>query len=202
MDVNRFKDELIELLPKLRSRAIALTGSTAAADDLVQETLLRAWRFRDGFQQGSNLIAWVYRIQRNTFFTTAAAQKKTVQDVDGRHAAELTCQPDQEWRLRFGELMKALRRLAPEAREALLLVVAEGQSYEAAAEVAGCPVGTMKSRVNRARAQLAELMNEEPIRHGRRANGAAQAERRASSPPSTTVSAGSWGAGAPTASAA
>lgn len=159
MDTNQFKAELVALLPKLRGHAMALTGSSAAADDLIQDTMVRAWRFREGFQEGSNMGAWVNKILRNTFYTTAVAQKHVVQDVDGKYAAQLSCKPEQEWRVKYGELMSALRLLTPEARDALLLVVAEGMSYEEAAEVAGCPVGTMKSRVNRARERLAELID-------------------------------------------
>jgi RNA polymerase sigma-70 factor (ECF subfamily) len=159
MDTNLFKAELVALLPKLRGHAMALTGSASAADDLIQDTMVRAWRFREGFQEGSNMSAWVNKILRNTFYTAAVAQKHVVQDVDGKYAAQLSCKPEQEWRVKYGELMSAIRLLTPEARDALLLVVAEGMSYEEAAEVAGCPVGTMKSRVNRARERLAELID-------------------------------------------
>jgi RNA polymerase sigma-70 factor (ECF subfamily) len=157
MDTNAFKSELIALLPKLRGHAMALTGSSSAADDLIQDTMVRAWRFRDSFQDGSNMAAWVHRILRNTFYTNTAAERRVVQDVDGVHAAKLTCGPDQEWRVKYGELLAALQKLTAEARDALLLVVAEGLSYEEAAEIVGVPVGTLKSRVNRARERLAEL---------------------------------------------
>lgn len=159
MDTNVFKSELIALLPKLRAHAIGLAGSSAAADDLIQDTMVRAWRFRDSFQEGSNMAAWAHRILRNTFYTTVVAERRTVQDVDGIHAAQLTCAPDQEWRVKYGELLGALTKLTAEARDALLLIVADGMSYEEAAEVAGVPVGTMKSRVNRARERLAELVD-------------------------------------------
>ncbi|HEY3694229.1 sigma-70 family RNA polymerase sigma factor [Phenylobacterium sp.] len=159
MDTNLFKAELVALLPKLRGLAMVLTGSAAAADDLVQDTMVRAWRFREGFQEGSNMAAWVNRILRNTFYTAAAARRNVVQDVDGKYAAQLSCKPEQEWRVKYGELLSALRLLTPEAREALLLVAAEGLSYEEAAGVVGCPVGTLKSRVNRARERLAELID-------------------------------------------
>lgn len=155
---DNFRDELIALMPRLRRYAMALTGSSAEADDLVQDSLVRAWRFREGFQQGSNLNAWAHRIVRNTFYTSAQSRRNTVQDVDGKYAAQLSCNPDQEWRLQYGELLSALDKLTDDARDALLLVVAADMSYEEAAEIAGCPVGTMKSRVNRARERLAELV--------------------------------------------
>lgn len=153
-----FRQDLLALIPKLRGHAMALTGSSAEADDLVQDALVRAWRFRDGFREGSNLSAWVNKILRNTFYTTTLTKKNTVQDVDGWHASQLTCEGEQEWRMKYADLMRAMQKLSAEARDALLLVVGEGLSYEEAAEISGCPVGTMKSRVNRARERLAELV--------------------------------------------
>jgi RNA polymerase sigma-70 factor (ECF subfamily) len=182
MDTNQFKAELLALLPKLRGHALALTGSRAAADDLIQDTMVRAWRFREGFQEGSNMAAWVNKILRNTFYTAAVAQKNTVQDVDGLYAAQLSCGPEQEWRVKYGELMSALQLLTTEARDALLLVVAEGLSYEEAAEVAGCPVGTMKSRVNRARERLAEMIDVDLPKANQRAAARAASLRGAPRP--------------------
>jgi RNA polymerase sigma-70 factor (ECF subfamily) len=152
-----FRDEVVALIPPLRGYAIALTRSSAEADDLVQDALVRAWQFRSGFKVGTNLKAWLYKILRNTFYTQAEKRRRTVQDVDGKYAAQLTCDADQEWRLVYDELLSALGQLSPDTRDALLLVVAAGLTYEEAADVAGCAVGTMKSRVNRAREKLAEL---------------------------------------------
>lgn len=163
-----FKDQLVAMIPRLRGHAMALTRSSAEADDLVQDALVRAWRFRDGFQPGGNLNAWMNTILRNTFYTSSVARRNTVQDVDGQFAAQLSCDPDQEWRVKYGELMHALTMLTAEARDALLLVVAEGLSYEEAAKISGCPVGTMKSRVNRARERLAELVDSDLPRAGQR----------------------------------
>jgi RNA polymerase sigma-70 factor (ECF subfamily) len=123
----------------------------------VQDALVRAWQFRAGFRVGTNLKAWLYKILRNTFYTQSVKRRRTVQDVDGKLAAQLTCNPDQEWRLVYDELLEALTHLSPDTRDALLLVVAAGLTYEEAADVAGCAVGTMKSRVNRARERLAKL---------------------------------------------
>jgi RNA polymerase sigma-70 factor (ECF subfamily) len=81
-----FKDEIVALIPKLRAYAISLTGSSAEADDLVQEALMRAWSFRNSFEPGTNGKAWLYRILRNTFYTAAAKRRGTVQDIDGRPA--------------------------------------------------------------------------------------------------------------------
>jgi RNA polymerase sigma-70 factor (ECF subfamily) len=152
-----FRDEVISLIPPLRGYAIALTRSSTEADDLVQDALVRAWQFRSGFRVGTNLKAWLYKILRNTFYTQSERRWRTVQDVDGKLAAQLTCNPDQEWRLVYDELLEALGHLSKDTRDALLLVVAAGLTYEEAAEITGCAVGTMKSRVNRARERLAKL---------------------------------------------
>jgi RNA polymerase sigma-70 factor (ECF subfamily) len=134
-----------------------LTRSSVDADDLVQDALVRAWQFRSGFRMGTNLKAWLYKILRNTFYTQVEKRRATVEDVDGRLAASLSCEPDQEWRIAYDELLDALQLLSQDTRDALLLVVAAGLTYEEAAEISGCAVGTMKSRVNRARERLAQL---------------------------------------------
>lgn len=149
------------LIPQLRGYAIALTRSGAEADDLVQEALTRAWRFRDGFD-GANLKAWLFKILRNCFHTEIASRRGVVQDVEGRLAAQMSHGPEQEWFMQYRDLLLAISRLTPLCREALLLVVASGLSYEDAAHVAGCAVGTMKSRVNRARTLLAEMTSDTP----------------------------------------
>jgi len=155
-----FRKELVAAIPKLRAYAIALTRSGAEADDLCQETLLRAWKFRQGYQPGGALTAWLSKILRNTYYTSIRARWSLVQDVDGQHAAALSCEPEQEWRIKHKELLKAMGQLTELLRESLLLVVGQGLSYEEAAEISGCPVGTMKSRVNRGREKLAELLGE------------------------------------------
>lgn len=153
-----FKDQLIALMPALRGYAMSLTGCVSDADDLLQEALVRAWRSRSSFEAGTNLKAWMFRIVRNAFYTSMSRRRRTVEDVDGKLAARLASAPEQEWRLEYEELLNAMGRLTPEAREALLLIVASGLSYEAAAEVCGCAVGTLKSRVNRARQRLSKLL--------------------------------------------
>lgn len=152
-----FRDEVVALIPPLRGYAIALTRSSSDADDLVQDALVRAWQFRSGFRVGTNMKAWLYKILRNTFYTQSEKRLRTVQDVDGKLAGQLVCNPDQEWRLVYDELLEALGHLSQDTRDALLLVVAAGLTYEEAAEITGCAVGTMKSRVNRARERLAKL---------------------------------------------
>lgn len=151
-----FRRQLIEHIPRLRAFALSLTHDGERADDLVQDVLLRAWRARDSFVLGTNLHAWLFRILRNTFYNDAVVRRRSVQDVDGALAAQLSAAPNQEWRVRWGEMLEALQRLKPHAREALLMIAAAGMSYEEAAQICGCPVGTIKSRVKRARAELAQ----------------------------------------------
>lgn len=157
-----FRDGVVELIPQLRAYAAALTRSSAEADDLVQDTLVRAWNYRASFQANTQLKPWLYKILRNRLYTLSAGRRMTVEDVDGRFAATLVTAADQDWRLEFTDLLVALDTLSADTREAVLLVLAAGLTYEEAADVAGCRVGTMKSRVNRAREQLMRRLDPPP----------------------------------------
>src|ERR1700722_19454820 len=152
------KDDLLAALPSLRAFAISLCGRTSRADDLVQETLVKAWANLASFRPGSNMIAWLYTILRNEYYSEFRKRRYEVGDEDGRHAARMAARPTQEGHMQFLDFRAALDRLAPDHREALILVGASGMSYEDAAAMCGCAVGTMKSRVNRARTRLAELL--------------------------------------------
>lgn len=152
-------DDMLALTPKLRGYAWVLTRETCDADDLVQETLMRAWQFRHTFRPGSNLKAWMFRILRNAHLAGLSGQPKIVADIDGLFARRLAQEADQEWRVRFGELLGALAGLPVQNREALLLVASYGLTYDEAADVCDCSIGTIKSRVSRARERLAELMD-------------------------------------------
>jgi RNA polymerase sigma-70 factor (ECF subfamily) len=154
-----FRDGIVELIPAARAYATVLTRYAGDADDLVQDALMRAWRFRDGFAAGTNLKAWLFKILRNEFSAQIYSRRNVVQDVDGKYAARLVCAADQDWRLAYSELLDGLDQLTPDTREALLLVAATGLTCEEAAEVCGCAVGTIKSRINRARQRLAELVD-------------------------------------------
>ena len=153
------RDQLLAAIPGLRAFAISLCGNPDRADDLVQDTLVKAWSHIDRFQPGTNLNAWLFTILRNSFFSDHRKRVREVEDADGAYAATLTSAPDQLSHLDFDDLRQALLKLPPEQREALLLVGAQGFSYEDAAAICGCAVGTVKSRVNRARARLAELLS-------------------------------------------
>jgi RNA polymerase sigma-70 factor (ECF subfamily) len=152
------KDDLLGAIPNLRAFAISLCGRGARADDLVQETLVKAWANIHSFEPGSNMIAWLYTILRNEFYSEYRKRRHEVGDEEGRHAARMATRPTQEGHMQFQDFRAALDRLAPDHREALILVGASGLSYEEAARLCGCAVGTMKSRVNRARAKLAEML--------------------------------------------
>jgi RNA polymerase sigma-70 factor (ECF subfamily) len=150
---------MLALAPKLRAHAWVLTRGASDADDLVQETLMRAWQFRHTFRPGSNLKAWMFRILRNAHLASLSGQLKTVPDFDDLVARRLSHDADQEWRVQFGELLGALAKLPEQSREALLLVVGAGLTYEEAAEACECSVGTIKSRISRARDRLIDLID-------------------------------------------
>ncbi len=149
---------MLRSLPHLRAFAISLTGDLTRADDLVQEALLRALSNLDRFEPGTNMRAWLFTILRNLFHTEFRKRKREIEDVDGAISARVPVLPEQEGHVAMSDLQAALAKLSPEHREALLLIGAQGLSYEETARICGTYIGTIKSRVNRARARLAELM--------------------------------------------
>ena len=156
------RQNLLAAIPRLRALAIGLCGHSAQADDLVQEALTRAWANLASFQPGTNMEAWLYTILRNEFYTFLRKRRREVPDPEGAFAATLVSAPAQEGRVNFQELRSALARLTPPLREAILLVGASGLSYEDAAKACHCAVGTMKSRVHRARLRLMEMLDSLP----------------------------------------
>ena len=153
-----FKDELIAEMSTLRAFAISLSGSVSLADDLVQETLLRAWSKSDKFQPGTSLRAWLFTILRNFYYSSYRKQAREVQDSDGAYAQRLFVSGDQESHLDLEDFRKALALLPTEQREVLILVGATGLSYEEAATICEVEIGTIKSRLSRARSKLVELL--------------------------------------------
>jgi RNA polymerase sigma-70 factor, ECF subfamily len=153
-----FRAGLLEVVPALHRFAVSLTRDPAAADDLVQDTLLRGWRGRGGFTPGTNLEAWLFTILRNVFYSQHRKLGREIADADGNHAERLTSIPEQSGHLDLQDVRAALDRLAPVMREALILVAIENLSYEEAAAVMNCRIGTVKSRVWRAREQLARML--------------------------------------------
>lgn len=156
-----FRDELLEALPHLRAFARGLSGRADFADDLVQETAIKAWTARDRYTPGTNMRAWTFAILRNHYLSELRRSKHQADLEEGAIERMLIMDADQEGPLHVSDMEAALQQLAPERREAVLLIGASGFSYEEAAAIAGCPVGTMKSRVARARADLARLLDGE-----------------------------------------
>jgi RNA polymerase sigma-70 factor, ECF subfamily len=158
-DANDPRNELIEHLPAMRAFARSLTRDPAAADDLVQDAVVKAWSNFDKFQQGSNMRAWLFTILRNTYYSLCRKRRREVEDPDGVMAGQLSEKPSHDGSLAMADFRVAFAQLSDEHREVLILVGAEGFSCEDVAEMCGCAVGTIKSRTNRARKRLKELMH-------------------------------------------
>lgn len=153
-----FKAELIELLPSLRAFARSLAHNPAQADDLVQDTLVKALANVERFEPGTNLRAWLFTILRNHYYSQLRKSKREIEDADGKFAARLSSRPEQDGTVDLEDFKVAFAQLAPDHREVLTLVGASGCSYEEAAQICGCAVGTIKSRVNRARKKLSDML--------------------------------------------
>ncbi len=151
--------DILATLPTLRAFAVSLCGNVDRADDLVQETVVRAIANIHSFEPGTNMPAWLFTILRNLFRSEYRKRRREVEDAEGKYTESLKSYPEQESRLEFEELRDALGKLPPDQREALILVGASGFSYQEAADIRGCAVGTIKSRVNRARVRLVELLS-------------------------------------------
>ena len=152
------RDELVAHLPAMRAFALSLTRNASAADDLVQDTVVKAWSHFDRFLPGTNMRAWLFTILRNTFYSTRRRTVREVSDSDGALVGALAEKPEHDGRLQYADFVRAFQQLRDEQREALALVGALGHSYEEAAEMTGVAVATVKSRANRARARLASLL--------------------------------------------
>lgn len=153
-----FRDLLVKEIPNLRAFAASLSGSVQLADDLVQDTMLKAWGNAGSFTEGTNIRAWLFTILRNTYYSLYRRRGREVQDVDGAYSSRVAVSGGQEGALDLADFRIALAKLPEEQREVLIMVGATGLSYEETAEICGVAVGTIKSRVNRARTRLAELL--------------------------------------------
>lgn len=149
---------LIAAVPNLRAFANSLCGDPTRADDLVQDTLVKAWANVARFEEGSNLRAWLFTILRNTYFSELRKRRREVEDCDGAIADRVPVPPEQQAHMDLIDFKKAFASLSDEQKEVLLLVAAEGFSYEEAAEITGAAVGTVKSRVNRGRVALIKAL--------------------------------------------
>ncbi|AJE49069.1 sigma-70 family RNA polymerase sigma factor [Celeribacter indicus] len=151
---------VLDYIPALRAYAWSLTRRHQEVDDLVQETLMKAIANIDRFQMGTNLRAWLMTIMRNTFYNQIAKRKRETFGEKDCASGMAWVPGTQEWTLHGTEIMGAVERLPPHYRETLILVVMLGESYETTAEICGVATGTIKSRVNRARAMVLEQLGE------------------------------------------
>jgi len=150
---------MLAAVPSLRAFAISLCGNVDRADDLVQEALLRALTNIESFEPGTNMPAWLFTILRNQFRSEYRKRRREVEDANGKYAENLKSLPEQPGQIEFAEFRRALGHLPQDQREALILIGASGFSYEEAAKICGCAVGTIKSRVNRARTRLGDMLS-------------------------------------------
>jgi RNA polymerase sigma-70 factor (ECF subfamily) len=157
---NAFKGELVQLIPHLRAFARTLTGDATAADDLAQDAVMKAWDARASFQMGTNMKAWTFMILRNQFYSEKRRSWRQTQLDQEAAERTLVAVDDPEAPVALDELRLSLAQLPPEQREALILVGAGGFAYEEAAEICGCAVGTVKSRVSRARKALHAILDD------------------------------------------
>jgi RNA polymerase sigma-70 factor, ECF subfamily len=150
---------MLEAIPKLRRFAMKLCRNADQVDDLVQETLVRGCEYINSFQPGTNMTAWLTTILRNQFYLDCRRrQYRAVEPLDD-YANILALPPPQEVSAEFANLRVALTALEPEEREALILILSSGYSYDESAKICDCPVGTVKSRVHRARAKVGKLLS-------------------------------------------
>ncbi len=153
-----FKEHLSAVIPHLRAFGRSLSGSRDLADDLVQETLLKAWAARKRFQAGTNMRAWTFIILRNLFLSQMRRARFKGEWDDITAAKILAAPASQDRHIELGDMQRALMHLPQPQREALILVGAGGFAYEEAADICGCAVGTIKSRVARGRVALEALL--------------------------------------------
>ena len=157
-DEQAFRRELVALIPHLRAFARTLAGNPTAADDLAQDAMMKAWDARASFQMGTNMKAWTFMILRNQFYSEKRrAWRQTQLDQEAAERT-LVAVDDPEAPVALDELRLGLATLPSEQREALVLVGAGGFAYEEAAAICGCAVGTVKSRVSRARKALQVIL--------------------------------------------
>jgi RNA polymerase sigma-70 factor (ECF subfamily) len=156
---SEFQRELVALIPHLRRFSRALCGRRAIAEDMAQEALAKAWRSRDSFEPGTNLKAWLFTILRNEFCSHARRGWRETHWDSAKGESIAAPANEQEWEMYLSDAARALGGLSDGQREALILVGAGGFSYEDAAEICGTAMGTVKSRVARARIALSKILD-------------------------------------------
>lgn len=162
MAAETFSTELVDVIPSLRAYARALTRNAADCDDLVQETLAKALKNHDRFESGTRLKSWLFTIMRNTFFTAAKKSARERPGLEDCVSATVLVEPVHDAVITHKRLLAAIEALPQQYREMLILVVMLGETYEDAANICGCAVGTVKSRVNRARRMVMHEMEAGP----------------------------------------
>lgn len=159
--VHDVRAEIVAAIPAMRAFARSFYKYPDQADDLVQDTLMNAWRHIDQYTPGTNLKSWMFTIMRNTFITQYRRQRReavgAIEDVAELSRAQA---PGQVWKLRANEVQTALHKLPPEQRSAIVLCCVMGHSYQEAASIWDCECGTIKSRINRGKARLLVLLGE------------------------------------------
>lgn len=156
--------EIISLIPALQAFARGFCRNPGDADDLVQETLTKGLAKIYQFETGTNMKSWLFTIMRNTYYTKVKIAKREVPGIAECASSRPTIGPSQEWAARGGEIWRAIQRLPAQQKEVLVLIGVLGGSYEEAAQICGCPIGTVKSRLNRARRRLLDALGEPSTR--------------------------------------
>jgi RNA polymerase sigma-70 factor (ECF subfamily) len=159
LDDKDFRDQLVAIIPSLRAFARGLCGTRDMADDMVQDAMTRAWAARQSYAAGSNFRAWMFMILRNHYYTTLRKNARMVSWDPEVAERVLVAAPTQQDGLNVRDVQKALQKLPAEQREVLLLIGANGVSYEEAADIMGCAIGTIKSRLARGRVALTALID-------------------------------------------
>lgn len=159
LDDKDFRDQLVAIIPPLRAFARGLCGTRDMADDMVQDAMTRAWAARQSYAAGSNFRAWMFMILRNHYYTTLRKNARMVSWDPEVAERVLVTGPTQQDGLNVQDVQAALQKLPTEQREVLLLIGANGVSYEEAADIMGCAIGTIKSRLARGRVALAALID-------------------------------------------
>lgn len=154
-----FRDKVVEVIPSMRRYARSLTRDAADADDLVQETLLRAIMHVDSFKPGTNLHAWLFTIMRNRFYTLIRRSSRESVGADDCVSDSVVCPPPQDAQMELRDVERALLNLPPPYRATMAFVVLREKTYGVAAEHFGCDIGTIKSRISRARHMMRKAID-------------------------------------------
>jgi len=171
--VNIIDGNILACLPNLRAFARGLVRNQDQADDLVQDVIVRALGAARQYQPGTNFKAWIFTILRNCYFNELRRNRDLIRPIEAADLEAYSTPANQQARLEFADFRRVFSQLPAEQREALLLIGAEGYAYGEAAAICNCPIGTIKSRVGRARSELKRMlaMGETPARSRTRATG-------------------------------